>query len=451
MKAFSPDSGRLEQRMTHMALTTEMLTPGASIVVHWESNKRSDDPSSVKSNRTDKGKTKKIILPVIEGKGVQPRPGEVWLCTIDRIASPKSERKGSILVRPVTRKIEYQFEGVWIDPVKAQLIATVLQDPRRNLMFEGDQGVGKSTIAAAIAKTLGWEYRKISGGLIKKFVFMLGRYVPTVDGNPVTAGDFDPKLLEMLKQYETGPQNETGLDDETSPQGKILSFASFDKQLIALLTKHLLSNKGGGLAFKFAYSKLVEVLIEANNNPRKTFLLMIDEYTRIDEDARDALLDVIEGSQRVLRLPNGEEIVVPNNVVFMGAGNVGEGFTLRREDAAAKDRFVIVKITVMPQKEELQHCLKLYPDCPKDLLNKALTIVNQVRAARKDPKMRLSKTVSTRGAETIAMFLNAGTSIELALETAIVNQYSGNSEDGTTEAGRVANLIKEAIAKTAKG
>jgi MoxR-like ATPase len=359
-----------------------VFTQGASIVVHWEANRKSATPGAVKSNKTDSGKSKKIILPINDGRGVQPRAGEVWLCRIERITS-KSETHGTIFVRPVSRKLEYQFKGVWIDPVKAQLIATVLQDPRRNLMLEGDQGVGKSTIAHAIAKTLGWEYRKISGGLIKKFVFMLGRYVPTSDGNT--------------------------------------------------------------LNFQWADSKLVAVLREANENPRKTFLLMIDEFTRIDEDARDALLDVIEGSSRVLRLPNGDEVAVGRNVVFMGAGNVGEGFTIRREDAAAKDRWVICKITVMPQDEEIEHCMRLYPTCPKDQLKAAISVVNKVRAARKDPKMRLSKTVSTRGAETIAMFLAGGFPVPLALETAVVNQYSGVADDASSEAGRVAKLIKDAV------
>lgn len=365
-------------------VSQESLVPGASIVVHWEANRRSASPNAVKSNKTDSGKTKKVILPVNDARGVQPRPGEVWLCRIERVTS-KSETHGAIFVRPVSRKIEYRFEGVWIDPVKAQLMATVLQDPRRNLMLEGDQGVGKSTIAHAIARTLGWQYRKVSGGLIKKFVFMLGRYVPTSEG-------------------------------ET-------------------------------LNFQWADSKLVEVLREALVNPSKTFLLMIDEFTRIDEDARDALLDIIEGNSRVLRLPTGEDIPVGKNVVFMAAGNVGEGFTIRREDAAAKDRWVIIKITVMPQPEELAHCLRLYPTCPKDQLELALTVVNKVRSARKDPKMRLSKTVSTRGAETIAMFLSGAFSVDQALETAVVNQYAGTAEDGTSEAGRVHRLIRDELSK----
>ncbi|HEY9787168.1 MAG TPA: AAA family ATPase [Candidatus Obscuribacterales bacterium] len=415
--------------------TTTTFVPGSSIVVYWEANRASKSPNAVKSNKTDSGKTKKIILPVSDAQGPQPRPGEVWLCRIEKVTS-RSETHGAIFVRPVSRKLEYHFEGVWIDPVKAQLSATVLQDPRRNLMFEGDQGVGKSTIAHAIAKTLGWEYRKVSGGLIKKFVFMLGRYVPSSDGTPIAVDSLSADLLKRLGDFD--------MTDE----GGTLGFGSSSNQaLFTLLVRHVLASGGRSLTFKWMDSKLVEVLREARENPHKTFLLMIDEFSRIDEDARDALLDVIEGNSRFLRLPTGEEIPVSKNIVFMSAGNVGEGFTVKREDAAAKDRWVIIKINVMPQPEELAHCMRLYPTCPKDELDLALTIVNKVREARKDTKMRLSKTVSTRGAETIAMFLAAGFGIDVALETAVVNQYSGTADNGASEAGRVARLIKDELEK----
>jgi hypothetical protein len=149
----------------------------------------------------------------------------------------------------------------------------------------------------------------------------------------------------------------------------------------------------------------------------------------------------------VLRLPTGEELLVGDNVVFMAAGNVGEGFTIRREDAAAKSRWVVVKITVMPQAEELEHCLRLYPTLSRADMDRALTVVNKVRDARRDPKMRLSKSPCTRGAESIAMFLNSGVPIELALETAVTNQYGGSADDGNSEAGRVQKLIVDALAQ----
>ena len=365
-----------------MSSSEQVIAPGANIVVTWEPNQRSPRPNAVKSNRTANGRTKKIILPADDASGVEPRPGEVWVCRVEKVTGASATR-GAIFVRPITRKIEYHFEDVYVDPVKAQLIATVLQDPRRNLMMQGVQGVGKSTIAHAIAKTLGWEYRKVSGGLIKKFTFMLGRVMPDLQSD--------------------------------------------------------------SLKFTWADSKLVEALKEANQHPRKTFLIMIDEYTRIDEDARDALLDVIEGNARSMRLPSGEEVLVPKNVVFMAAGNVGEGFTIRQEDAAAVSRWVIVEITFMPPEEELQHCLKLYPNCPKEQMDKAISVINAIREAKKDPRMRLSKVPCTRGAEGCALLLASGFSIDQALETTVANPYAGTIEDGSTERGRVHELIKNQL------
>jgi MoxR-like ATPase len=420
-----------------MVTSAEALKPGDTISVVWEANRKLGKPDAVKSNKTDRGKTKKIVLPVANVGVVQPKPGEEWVCRVEQVHG-KAVNRGSILVRPLTRKLEYKFEGVYIPPLKAQLIATVVQDRTKNLMLEGEQGVGKSTIAEAIAHTLDWEYRKVSGGLIKKFVYMLGRYVPYAGDQPIAFDSVKPELLELFKKYMPAAQ---GAD-------KALSFSSVDDQLRALLIKNLLGGSGGSLTFKWMDSKLVEVLREALRKPHKQFLLMIDEYTRIDEDARDALLDVIYGKNRVLRLPTGEEIVIAPNIVFMAAGNVGDGFTIKREDAAAKDRWVIIKITVMPQEEELEHCLRLYPSAPRDELNRALGIINKVRDARKDRKMRLSKIVSTRGAETVAMLLAQRFALDIALETAVTNQYAGSVEDGqTSEAGRVAALIKNELEK----
>lgn len=368
-----------------MPVSLEELVPGTNVVVYWEANPR--NPESVKSNKISLGKTSKIILVSKEYQGSMPRPGEVWVCRIDR-SSSKTQNKGAIFVRPIQRHVEYVFEGVYVDPIKAKLMACVLQDPRRNLMLEGDQGVGKSTIAGAIAKTLNWEYRKISCGLIKKAVFMLGRFIPKGEGTT--------------------------------------------------------------LMFEWADSKLTDVLREANKNPRKTFLLMFDEFTRMDEDARDVLLDVIEGSQRVLRLVTGEEIPIPPNVVFMAAGNVGEGFTIRREDAAAKDRWEVIKITVMPIEHELAHCMRLYPSAPKKEMHQALEAINAVRAARRIPDMRLSKNVSTRRAEAVAMYLSNGFPLEQALTAAVVNQYEGSVEDSTSQAARVQEVITKKLAELAK-
>jgi MoxR-like ATPase len=365
-----------------MAVSEEVMVPNSTHVVHWEENPR--NPQGVKSNKTSVGRTKKIMLVAPEYKGPMPRAGEPWVCVLERVKG-KSEKNGSYQMRPVQPQAKREIKGVWLDPIKAELMCCVLQDPRRNLMMHGDQGVGKSTIADAVAESFGWRFEKISCGLIKKAVYMLGRYVPVAEGD--------------------------------------------------------------SLNFKYQDSKLIEVLRAAASNPHVTFLVMFDEFTRMDEDARDTLLDIIEGKKRFIRLVTGEEIPVGKNLKFMAAGNVGEGFTVRREDAAQSDRWEIIKITCMPAKEELEHCLRLYPACPKNTMELAIKAIAKVRDARKDASQQISKTVSTRRAEATAMYLSRGIQLEVALEAAVANQFEGGVADPNSQAYKVLTILKDEVAK----
>src|SRR3990167_6984387 len=97
-----------------MPVSAEKMSPGATIVVLWEANKH--NINSVKSNKTNHGTTSKIILPSPKYSGPMPRPGEWWICTLERDTS-KSAHKGAYLVTPVQQQIDYTFEGVYIEPV----------------------------------------------------------------------------------------------------------------------------------------------------------------------------------------------------------------------------------------------------------------------------------------------------------------------------------------------
>lgn len=358
------------------------LAPGDNCIVRWDGNPKGSTP--VKSNFVNGSRSKKIILPELSNRGAKPKPGETWLCRVERETNKRSDARGAIVVKPLAIDIDPTFPGVWVDPVKAKLMSIVLQNREKNLMLIGDQGIGKSTLSRAVATKLNWKFRKVSGGLIKKYAYMLGRFLPV-------------------------------------------------------------PGKDGNLNFSWVDSQLVKTLREAIRNPEETFLLMIDEYSRMDEDARDALLDIIEGEIRILALPNGEEITVPANVHFMAAANEGGSFTVRKEDAAAKDRWVIIKVEHMPQAEELAHCLTKYPNASRATLDQALTVINKLRSLRHDLKVRLSKTISTRASQNVAMFLSAGVDLEVALTTAVTNQFEGSNFDPNSEAGRVAKLISEAL------
>lgn len=356
-------------------------TPGTNCLVRWEANAKGSVP--VKSNFIDGKRIKKIILPELTRRTQVPKPGETWVCRVERITNSNAESRGAIIVKPLAMEIDPSFPGVYVEPMKARLMSIVLQNREKNLMLIGDQGIGKSTIARAVATKLGWKFRKISGGLVKKFAYMLGRLLPAEE------------------------------------QGKQV--------------------------FKWFDSALVRAIREAARNLDHTFLIMIDEYSRMDEDARDALLDVIEGDKRSIALTNGDLVDIPGNVRFMAAANEGGPFTVRKADAAAKDRWVIVKIEHMPQPEELAHCLGKFPNCPKNTLDQALTIINRLRSMRHDLKMRLSQTISTRAAQNVAMFLASGIDLKVALMTAVANQFEGSESDQNSEAGRVAKTINDLL------
>ncbi|MBY0359644.1 MAG: AAA family ATPase [Candidatus Obscuribacterales bacterium] len=360
-------------------MTAVSFEQGSRLIVDWEAN-----PSSggVKSNRASGARSPKIILCEQGGSDViAPQAGQRWLCEIVRITKPRSERNGAIIVRPVSQQIDCSFDNVWIDPEQAQLMSVVLQNRFKNLFLEGPQGCGKTTISRSLAKRLNWEFRLVQGAQIKSYRQMYGRTQQTI--------------------------------------------------------------VDGQVQFVFEDSPLVKIIREAIKNPDKIFLTMIDEYTRIDEDARDVLLGVIEGEDRQLQTPKPEIIHIPSNIRWMAAGNVGSGFTVKDQDDANASRWVVFEVDYMPYDAQLKDCLRKYPDCPREGLEKALKVIFSLRKI--SPEMHLSKCICSRMIESVTMFLAAGIEIKTAMITAVANQFSGRMNNDKSQRARVANKIREAL------
>lgn len=357
---------------------------GDSILVTWESNPKC--AGTLKSNHINGKRSSKICLPNLSGSGLKPKAGETWVCGIEKKTNPKSAYRGAYIVKPLTLKADYEFKDVYIKPDDLSAITITLQTSEMNLFLAGPQGVGKSTITFAIAKQLGWQFRKIDCGVMKKIQSMYGRTMSV------------PK-------------------------------------------------EGGGFDLKWIESKLASVLREAYKNKQREYCVMLEEITRMEPDCRDALLEIIEGKQREFVMPTGEIIPIGRNIHFLAAGNIGEGFTVQRQDAAFLDRWVMVKIYHMPQADELELCLKRFTGCPKDQMNAALTIINHLRKLYYDTNHPLSIAASTRGAQRTAMFLSKGMALDAALKYAIVSQYSGDAANRLTEAGRVTKIIHEELDK----
>src|SRR5579862_484418 len=111
------------------------LAPGDNCVVRWDANPKGSTP--VKSNFVNGNRSKKIILPELSNRGTKPKPGESWLCRVERETNKKSDSRGAIVVKPLAIDIDPHFPGVWVDPVKAKLMSIVLQNREKNLMLVG--------------------------------------------------------------------------------------------------------------------------------------------------------------------------------------------------------------------------------------------------------------------------------------------------------------------------
>lgn len=329
---------------------------------------------SVKSNKTATGKTDKIILPVATGGLMLPRAGQRWRCRLERVTNPTSATRGAIIVVPEQQLIDCKFEGIWIEPENAQAMTAILQNPAKNLFLEGPQGCGKTTISRTIAHRLTWQFRKISGNQIKRYTTLYGRTVT--------------------------------------------------------------SSVNGQTVAKWEDSPLVRYAKEAIANPDLEFLFFVDELTRMDEDARDIILDAIEGADRMLQSPKPEIIKLPRNIHWMFAGNVGAAFTVRQGDAALNDRLFTLEIGYMPLDAEIDHCLRAYPTCPKNDLQAVLKVVHDLRPVIYS-ELRLSNMISTRQTENFALLRGNGLPVATAVKMAICNQFKGPMADTNSERARL--------------
>lgn len=397
-----------------MPIAESALTPGAILHgVQFIHNKKSKTGIPVMANVCDEGAAPNIILPKLKGLRMTPAPNERWdveviKCTSKLRPGRKRSKYGIIWVKPIKRLLDLDLPGVYVDKRQLRAMLLVVEERRRNLMLVGPQGAGKSVISRAVARLMSAKYFKVPGGLIKKHDRMLGNINAGTDG---------------------------------------------DK-----------------LKFVFAYSPLTEALTYAQSHPHERVVVHVDEWTRIDEDARDAALDVLEGEERILHLPNGEKVEIGPNVYFIASGNVGSQFVLRKKDAANNDRWEIFYVDYMPHKVELEHCLKLYPQCPSDKMDIALQVINDLRECYKNGRPRqIPYAPSTRRSEAIAMYLASeaykngdfepddpakdgfADGLEFILGLAIVNQYDGPLHNEGTEMAQVKAQILAKLAEIKNG
>lgn len=167
-------------------------------------------------------------------------------------------------------------------------------------------------------------------------------------------------------------------------------------------------------------------------------VVLLDEMSRMSNDAENILLTPLDADQRYIRLdenPDSPVIEVAEGVVFFATANVGTEYTSTRTiDRATKDRFTtIVDIPLLTENEEYNLLKLLNPIVNKELLKGIAKVATYTRDNVTSEEPELSTIISTRSTvEQVALLID-GFKFSEVMEAVVLPMYDS---DGGVESER---------------
>ncbi len=314
------------------------------------------------------------------------QPGKLCKVRVTSIKSPASKNRGFIEVEFLGR-VDFKLDkSFYVDPILVKKLQALLECGK-NILLDGPQGSGKTVLSRNIAEALDIEY-----------VF-----------------------FNCSSAYEA---------------------TDF------LATLQLKATEGGATVTEWIETDILRALTEANNNPEKRFLIFLDEFNRCREFARNGIMPALDSTRRLYNPIDGRTIHIPDNVLWIAAINNGAQFTgTTSVDPAQLDRFAPLKISYLPQGEEIRVLSQRYPAVSKKDIERIVTAAN---AVRKDKNLRVD--LSVRATEEVCSLLshpNFSESLQdplyELLQTSFCARYQGNWDDPSSDAGLVWQVISRTL------
>jgi len=313
-------------------------------------------------------------------------------CMVKVVAVRKATRpdRGAIEVEFV-RALNFKLEGVWLDPLVSRKLQVLLESGL-NILLDGPQGCGKTVLARAIAQSLGMEFVFFNCGAV------------------VEATDF-------------------------------------------LATIQVRASSTGQPTMDFIKTALLTSLEEAVENPRRPYLVFLDEFNRCQESARNALMPALDSTRRVFNPVSNAFIDIPDNVQFIAAVNRGSEFSgTFGIDAAQLDRFAPLQMDYPPPPEEVKLLAARHPELSRTLLE---TIVGIADSIRHSPE--LSAGLSVRATDEACVYLkhplmesDQTRMVPEVLKSAYCGRFPGKWSDVSSEAGAAWAVIQQALREERK-
>lgn len=252
-------------------------------------------------------------LPIVS-KDCRMLPGRRYRVRVDQVTD-KEIRVCSLGL------VDFRLEdNIYIEPSLLKHFEILLCGGR-SILLEGPHGTGKSTIAEALARTLGMKYVFFNCSVCFEPSDFAGSFQLLVDENNNTRAEWLP-------------------------------------------------------------SEVLKGVVEACENPDKRYLIFLDQLSRTHSYALNGIMRTIDSTRRIFDPRINSYVSIPDNVQWIAAVDWGKSITgiHHLELTAQLDRFAVLMVDYPPEKEEIRILSNRYGEVPARHIRKVVSIAQVLRS-----------------------------------------------------------------------
>ena len=357
------------------------LTPGRVMETTFWTNPVQESSYRFRATHLDGRRAPKVVL----CDDLRIRPGLPCLVKIREVSKAQRDDRGAIAVEFVCAQ-EMRLEGVYLDPIVSRKLQVLLESGL-NILLDGPQGCGKTTLARTVAEGLGMEFVFFNCGAV------------------VESTDF-------------------------------------------LASVQVRASASGQPVMDFVRTEVLVALEQALANRARRYLIFLDELNRCQESARNALMPALDATRRIFNPVDNTFLSVPDNVQFIAAVNRGNEFSgTFGIDAAQLDRFAPLQMDYLPPPEEVKLLLRRHPEVSTSIVE---LLVRVAEAVRHNPEITTGLSVRATEEACIylkhPLFCDDQKAmLGQVLRSSFCGRFQGRPDDMASDAGAVWAMIEHEL------